>query len=395
MTAPEARRPQGPGALERLILRIGAAIHTRALYDHDHPQVRQALDGAVKALEAACDERRSEEVTFLIVGEDLVVDQRPLRRGGPYQQSFVETLRKHHMERLTLARGLDAAECEGFVSAMAGSGVPSSTPHLIVGRVELAAEGGPGSDTGGGAATEPGRGQADQLGAALSSGLLESAREAFARWRTDRVGRLGRMEELVWSMMQGLSQTTREVIPLAALKDHDEYTFHHSTNVSLLVLAQARSFGVTGERLHAMGLAGLLHDIGKLALPRALLNKTGRLEDAEWRTMMAHVELGLWALAGSESSHSLAMVVAYEHHLRFDGRPNYPALRWPRQPSLVSQMTAVADIFDALCSIRPYHRAVGRAAALEILKARAGTFYDPQLVGNFWRLMATAPPASG
>jgi response regulator RpfG family c-di-GMP phosphodiesterase len=82
-----------------------------------------------------------------------------------------------------------------------------------------------------------------------------------------------------------------------------------------------------------MGLAALLHDVGKLSIPLSILNKPGRLEGEEWNVMMGHVELGGWHLGGLEASAPLSILVAYEHHLRFDGQPNYPPLRTPRRPN--------------------------------------------------------------
>src|SRR6185503_6848765 len=123
-----------------------------------------------------------------------------------------------------------------------------------------------------------------------------------------------------WSLMDALQRATREILPLAPLKTHDDYTFVHSVNVSLLTLAQARSFGIEGARLHAIGLAAFLHDIGKL-------------KGDEWRIMMGHAQEGATHLCGIEGSHPLAILVAYEHHMRYDGQPNYPVPRIGRRPT--------------------------------------------------------------
>lgn len=85
-----------------------------------------------------------------------------------------------------------------------------------------------------------------------------------------------------------------------------------------------------------------------------------------------------------------SMLVAYEHHVRFDGQPSCPVLKVPRRPTLASQLTAVADVYDAICTARPYRPALSRKAALDVLRTRAGTFHDPFLVGNFCRLIADA-----
>jgi len=362
-------------ALERLIVHIAAAINVRALYSGAHPRVAQAVQSVLDDLTAALAGRES--VTLFIVGDDLIADDRPLRRSGIYQQNFVQALRRRRVERLTLVRGLDAAECLQFVSVMAAGATPGSTANVIVGGVEFAVADG----VGGGAV-------AAKESAPISAEQVAAGQEAFARFRTDRKGSLQKMEEVVWSLMETLARSAHDVIPLAPLKSHDEYTFVHSVNVSLLVLAQARSFGIQGQVLHALGLAALCHDVGKLSVPLDVLNRPGKLEGEDWKVMQSHAEVGAWQLAALDEAPPLSVVVAYEHHLRYDGQPTYPVLRRPRRPALASQLTALADTFDAISTLRPYQAPHARPVALDILKKRAGTFLDPLLVGNFHRLAA-------
>jgi len=369
-------------ALERLIVHIAAAINIRALYAANHPRVGQAVRSVLDELASALGGQ--EAIHLFIVGDDLVADDRPLRRSGIYEQNFVQALRRRNVERLTLVRGLDAAQCVQFVSVMAAGGTPASTPHLIVGRVELAV-GEPGS---------MGPGWEARVAPALSAGQIDEGREAFARFRADRRGSLHKMEEVVWSLMEALARSARDVIPLAPLKSHDEYTFIHSVNVSLLVLAQGRSFGIQGPMLHALGLAALCHDVGKMSVPLDVLNRPGKLEGEDWKVMQSHAEIGAWQLASVTEAPALSVVVAYEHHLRYDGEPTYPRLRRPRRPTLASQLTALADTFDAVSTVRPYQKAKTRPVALEILRSRAGTFLDPLLVGNFSRLSGGEPPGA-
>ena len=362
-------------ALERLIVHIAAAINVRALYSGAHPRVGQAVQSILDDLTAALAGRES--VTLFIVGEDLIADDRPLRRSGIYQQNFVQALRRRRVERLTLVRGLDAPECLQFVSGMASGATPGSTANVIVGGVEFAVADGVGN-----AAVEA------KESAPISSEQVAAGQEAFARFRTDRKGSLQKMEEVVWSLMETLARSAHDVIALAPLKSHDEYTFVHSVNVSLLVLAQARSFGIQGQVLHALGLAALCHDVGKLSVPLDVLNRPGKLEGDDWKVMQSHAEVGAWQLAALDEAPPLSVVVAYEHHLRYDGQPTYPVLRRPRRPALASQLTALADTFDAISTLRPYQAPHARPVALDILKKRAGTFLDPLLVGNFHRLAA-------
>jgi HD-GYP domain-containing protein (c-di-GMP phosphodiesterase class II) len=349
-------------------------MNARALYTSQHPVIRQSLQQLVDTLIAACDDRRQDSVTLLRLGEELVFDGRPLRGRGLHQQPVIRVLRRRGIERLTLARGLPAEEAEQLVAGLVTGDALRSTPHVILGHATLP----PGADA-------PVAGG----GAELTAAQVTTAMEQFLRFRKDGGAAAGGFEELVWTFIELLSQSTRGMLPVVPLKSHDEYTFVHSVNVSLLVLAQARALGLDGPLLHSVGMAALLHDVGKLAIPLDVLHKPGKLEGAEWRIMMSHAELGAWQLCQLERSAPLSILVAFEHHLRIDGQPNYPPLRVPRAPTLASQLTALADVYDAVRTVRPYRGALPQDAALDILRARAGTFHDPYLVGNFCRLVTT------
>ena len=386
------REPALPGALsavDRLVVSLVAGINMRALYGAEHPALASHVDRILEAVATACQERGTEALTFLVVGQDLVIENQPLRTGSLYHQQLIRALTRRGVERLTVARGLDAEECVRFLTPMARGGVPVSTRHIVVGRVELGgvAIEGPGPGEGAGAGSG-----ADSAIDALSAHSVDRAREAFTEFRADRRGGLLRLEQVVWSLMDALQRATREVLPLAPLKTHDDYTFVHSVNVSLLTLAQARSFGIEGARLHAIGLAAFLHDIGKLKIPLEVLNKPGKLEGDEWRVMMSHCQEGATHLCGVEGSHPLAILVAYEHHMRYDGQPNYPVPRIGRRPTLASQMTAISDVYDAICTTRPYAKARSRAFAVRVLTERVGTFHSPALVANFVRMVGVEPP---
>ena len=361
--------------MEQLIVWITSAVNMRTLYPGSHPRVREALEQMVSSLAASLRERMIDAVTLLVVGDDLVIDQRIIRKATLPQHQFVQLLKRCGVERVTLAAGLDAAEADPFIASLAAGEQPSASAHIVLGRLQMTTE------------DDPARKSEN-----LWSGPVAAVREAFSRFRTDHRLPIAPMEQIVWGFVDALSQSTREVLPLARLKEHDEYTFYHSVNVSLLVLAQAQSFGIRGPMLHAFGLAALLHDIGKLMVPLEVLNHPGKLEGDEWALMQRHCEQGAWYLSEVDGTSPLSIIVAFEHHLRFDGQPSYPQLRAPRAPNLVSRMTAIADAFDAMQTVRPYQKPLMRATALELLHERAGTFYDPLLVANFTHIVNAVGP---
>ena len=358
--------------MEDLASQIAAATNMRALYPPSHPRVLSSVERFLTTLEQITRAGGKESVTYLVVGDDLVAGDEVIRRTTISVNAFLEILKQRGIERLTLAAGLPAEEAHAFLEALASNKPIASSAHIIVGRARLVMDE---ED-----ATPEKRRE-------LSVDQLEVVRDAWARFRVERKLPVHQLEELVWSFIDSLGKTTRAILPISDLKEHDEYTFIHSVNVSLLVLAQARSFGMWGPMLHAFGMAALLHDIGKLTVPLSVLNKPGKLDEEEWQVMKGHAEEGAWHLSAMEGAPPLSLIVAFEHHLRYDRQPNYPLLRVPREPGLASRMTAIADTYDAISTSRTYQQPVSRAAAFEVLTQRAGSFYDPQLVGNFIRVI--------
>jgi len=428
-------------ALQRLVLAIVHAVNSSALYPAGHPRVREAIEGLVTGLESLLIARHQHAINLLMVDDDLVVDQQPFRYAGLHLRGFVHAMAQLGVEGITLSRGLDVEEAATFFSTIAERNTAVSTEHILVGRVKLAFThgalsgelggdggmgiGGGGGDGsgGGGVGSGAGRGAGGGAGAGVAgevsgigSGLaslgaaglgaamgaagdgrisllesqLEAAREAFKHWRVDRKGGLSQMEALVWGFVDALGRGARLAFPLAPLRDADDLLYAHSVNVALLVLAHAKALGFRGELLKELGMAALLHDVGKLSLPAQLLIKDGPLDQGELRAMRRHPKLGAAHLCELDPTTTLAALVAYEHHLRYDGEPSYPLLRTPRRPILASLLTAVADTFDSALSARPAGGAAARAAAFQLLRARAGTWLDPLLVASFCRLHEVA-----
>lgn len=167
----------------------------------------------------------------------------------------------------------------------------------------------------------------------------------------------------------------------AAVEARDPYTGNHLERVTRYAIATARVLGWRGERLKQVEMGAILHDIGKIAIPDAILGKPEPLSAAEWERMRAHSELGSGILGGISF---LAPVVPYvrHHHERFDGR-GYPDGLKGKDIPFGGRLIAVADTFDAMTSDRPYRAALPIEVALDELRAQSGQQFDPEIVEAF------------
>ena len=162
-----------------------------------------------------------------------------------------------------------------------------------------------------------------------------------------------------------------------AVDAKDSYTRSHCQTVSQLCAAIAAELGFEGDRLARMRLAGLLHDVGKIGVPDAILNKPSGLTDAEYEVMKRHSLLGFEIVQAADMALEAAWV--RHHHERFDGG-GYPDGLAGEEIPLESRIILVADAFEAMTSDRPYRQAPGLEFALAELRRHAGSQFDPRVV---------------
>jgi putative nucleotidyltransferase with HDIG domain len=220
--------------------------------------------------------------------------------------------------------------------------------------------------------------------------VLGEEAETF-RWLLTEVPSKGSVplleaEAVVRSLSVAMCADSPMVLPLLKLKEFDQYTTTHSLNVSVLSMALAETLGFRSQDVRAIGVAGLLHDIGKVRIPIEILTKPGKLSDEERNIMNRHPVDGAQYLMQSHDDLSLAATVAYEHHILLNGG-GYPKLHYARDCANASKLVHVCDVFDALGTTRPYRDAWAMDDVFAYLEARRGTEFDADLVAAFIRTM--------
>ena len=191
--------------------------------------------------------------------------------------------------------------------------------------------------------------------------------------------------DIVLSLMSRFSEHDNIFLNLAEVRNHNLFTYLHTCNVATLSIGFSLGIGVDVEEAFDLGVAALLHDIGKNLVPSEILDKAGRLTDEEWEIVKMHPEWGARMQLQQSTVNHLAVVVAYEHHLHYNRIGGYP--RSNRGPSRPSQLIAITDTFDALFGKRSYHDHFDVVEAIEILNCDSGTVYSPELVDRFTRFV--------
>ncbi len=193
-------------------------------------------------------------------------------------------------------------------------------------------------------------------------------------------------EMVVRSLSIALHADGRLLIPLLRLKAFDQYTTTHSINVAVLAMALAEALGHVPRDVRAIGICGLLHDLGKVRVPPQILTKPGELTEEEREILERHPAEGARIILNSDKALGLQAAVAYEHHIMLDGR-GYPRRHFSRDCHYASMLVHVCDVFDALHTDRPYRPAWSSSDALAYIERRSGAEFDPSIAEAFAGLM--------
>lgn len=184
---------------------------------------------------------------------------------------------------------------------------------------------------------------------------------------------------------------------LTNIKNHDEYTLNHSINVCILAVALGRRLGLTPEELSDLGISAFLHDLGKLEVPKEILEKPSQLTQEEWDVVESHVQHGAEKLIELKSARRLplrAVQVALEHHLKVD-MTGYPRYVRKKTTNLFSKIVKIVDYFDAITTKRVYRaKALTREDALSSMREKSGDEFDPILLRVFVSMIGAHPIGS-
>ena len=197
------------------------------------------------------------------------------------------------------------------------------------------------------------------------------------------------VEEISTSVMRNPGA----LIGLARLKNKDDYTYMHSVAVCALMVSLARQLGLDDEQIRLAGLAGLLHDVGKMMIPLTILNKPGKLTDAEFETMKSHPVEGHKMLLEGSGIGEVALDVCLHHHEKVDGS-GYPERLTDTQISLFAKMGAVCDVYDAITSNRPYKNGWEPAESLRKMAEWSKGHFDTTIFHAFVKSIGIYPIGS-
>lgn len=343
-----------------LLLSLYAALRSLKLYPVENETVQKALDDLVTSARAILEEE--EEIEVRMAGDFIFVNETRLRLELDNYASFsqiLSILRTFDIGTLHVGPGVERREWQVLLSLLLSLSTRGDSDDLLdelqdrLKRAEVQ-----------NLLVEARSGEHDMQEEELAREMAKRTysqgvavtKEVVNGIRLGRTASLKKVKRVVQGIVDQVLNNETSLMGLTTLRDYDEYSFTHSVNVCIFSIALGRKIGLSKHQLYDLGLAALLHDVGKARVPLEILNKTTGLDEHEWKVIQEHPWAGalqLFSMRGYDEIPYRAILVAHEHHMKTD-LTGYPRSKRPREMGIYSKLVAVADGFDAATTRRSY-----------------------------------------
>jgi HD-GYP domain-containing protein (c-di-GMP phosphodiesterase class II) len=365
----------GQDVLDNFLHSLGGLFRMRRIYP---PGTKQVLQSARQTSLKLAEWGRPVRITFL--GNDTIVGDRRIETIPISFRALFESLQQLGFESVQIEDDAGEDELTAWIeSVVSKDRTPYRGSKIVAGSLKLERRAEPSS----------------VLTRAVSGylGFLAEAQEVLSDLESRKPEGLVRAREVVCAIVVRLAVGKELFEPIQELKNFDDYTFTHALNVCVLSSALARALQVPEEMVNVIAMAALCHDLGKREVPKEILNFKGPLEPNDRVIMENHPAFGariLLEIPGVESTHPLLPVVAYQHHMGAN-QSGYPRIQGHLPQftlHFASLLVAVADVYDALRTVRPYRPAltVAKAATILIRDALTGKLHK-ECVSSFLLLV--------
>jgi len=381
-----------------LVLRLSALMRTARTYDVSNQAFQRQTAEFMSLMRRLLEEE--EEVALVVVSDYLYLNGVRIKASpsmlGSYHSLMAEFERRK-VGGLRILQSVNEAEVERFFQIFLAAEDPALADRLADAVAEAMVESIvpiPASDF-----------DAEDLARELDDlpkPAQERARAKKVFWRAvlgtkkivlraRQTGRpdLRHAKRVVQPIVDSILKHEYSIVGLTALKDHDEYTYSHCVNVSVLSISMGQQLGLPRQALADLGVAGLLHDLGKMSIPGEVLRKAGALTAEEWMQMRRHPIEGAKMIARMPGLSAVmldSMRACLEHHMNYN-RTGYPEVEGEWGQAAMSRIVAMADCFDAITAHRAYHKRPRTAfEGLQLLLGPNRVNFDPAVL---WALVRT------
>ncbi|MDX2481434.1 MAG: HD domain-containing protein [Desulfuromusa sp.] len=368
--------------LQKLIRLMTTAAANAALYHPEHRQVLRLSKQALNELHQLFNIHSN--ITLKVIDEQLIFTNKPVAKNLAVDR-LLEALTRNGISHLQIEPGVYAEELLGFINLLSKSPDKQidikSSENIHFAQIEVRYKN---------SNSQP---LAELNLAEIADYEADRFMDIYQTVRNKQKLEMAGINEIVNGFVSAFNSQSDAFMAIAPLRSMDEYTYTHSTNICMLNLAQAKVLGIEGQLLNDIGIAAMLHDVGKMFISPDILSKSGQLDAEEWQIMQQHPRLGAEYLLNSPGVPRLAVVTAFEHHMRYDNT-GYPKTAHPWQQHICSHMTAISDTYDAMRTHRAYEESLDIDQIISIMLDLAGNKLHPQLTYSFLQVLSELDKSS-
>ena len=358
------------------LAKLAGCARSIGLYGRSHPVVQELIESARDSFVHLLLTEPS--LTLAVADTYLALDSFPIEDNSGSLVGFVKMLHERRIGELRFNAGITADEITDFAETLSADpddlrgkgGVREELRRRNVANISVRGDSMPTQTR---EAMEP----ADIYEEALV--LIEEALESVRNRVKIPVEDI---KNVVSDSLQSLTSNDDALLALASIRSYDRYLSEHSVNVCFLSMVFGRAIGIDSRTAVDLGVAAMLHDVGKVFISDDVIKKPGKLSEHEWEQVRRHPVAGARALAGASGLPPLCSTIAMEHHIYCDGT-GYPTLPAQSKPHFLSRLVSIVDTYDALTTERPYRERWAGVEAIAWMIYEETNRYDRELVARF------------
>jgi HD-GYP domain-containing protein (c-di-GMP phosphodiesterase class II) len=374
-----------------IINQLSVILRTAQIHDPANVAVVTAIERFVRLINQLTESHQS--IVLELIGEFFYIDDMRIRYSMEYLLNFdflIREFKRRELGKVIFRNPLKAEDTQLFLKAYIAAGF-SDAPYEKMSEMLAQSDG---IDV-------------DRLKKIMDKdadtrkfikkayfNAVSYTRGVMTKIQSGEKVNIKKAKRIIESMVDHLLEEEKFLLGMTAMKDYDEYTYHHSVNVSILSIALGQRLGLSKRILTDLGLVALFHDIGKINIPSEVLNKSTNFTEDEWMLIKKHPGWGVRAILKLRSMDDTSIrssIVSFEHHMHYD-LSGYPKVKNYTELDFYSKIVSLADQYDAMTSSRVYSRIpLSPDKALSIMMERAGSQLDPLLFKFFINMVGVFP----
>lgn len=360
---------------EVILKSINASLKSKKLYPPGHPAIAAPVNKTYQAIVDALKEKSN--IMVGLVNEALMFEDDLIPEGEKLYPDFIQYMNDKNVDAVIFEKGLSVKELSSLFDILSG-------PNGLQGK-ELQKELGSKGITHITLKSVP-IGKKNIL--EIYNGAVDVVKNVMGELRMGKIPKTEPVDTIIEEITESVFSDQSAIIGLTMIKNYDNYLYNHSVNVSIIAVSLGRAMKLSKEELHCVGVASLLHDIGKTGVAEDIIRKPGGLSSDEWEKVKEHPLLGSNIIKRMNGMHEIIGRLIYEHHIKFD-HSGYPQTTEVLHP--LSQLITIADAYDALTTLRVYQQPHNPVEAIKVMSNFSGRHFNPETLKVFINMIGMYP----